>query len=192
MAVSESEGRRPRSPQNTKSITESTEVMAKTGSTTVGGSSRANVEVLLAETVDNLGEQGEIVRVRPGYARNYLLPNGLATIATAQNKRMVEKHRERQRQIEVDKIKSLKQRADAVSKYSVTLEANATKEGHLYGSVVANDVSRALKAAGYDVDPEHVKLEGPLKELGMYTVKIELHPEVKTEVKVWVVPAANA
>src|SRR5690606_13743394 len=98
----------------------------------------------------------------------------------------------RQRAVEADRIKSLKQRAEAVSKYSVTLEANATKEGHLYGSIVANDISRALKSAGYEIEPEHVKLEGPLKELGMYTVKIELHADVKSEVKVWVVPAASA
>ena len=162
------------------------------GTVAVGGSSGSHVEVLLAESVQGIGEQGEIVRVRPGHARNYLLPNGLATIATEQNKRMVGKHRERQLQVEADRVKSLKQRAEAVSKYSVTLEANATKEGHLYGSVVGNDISRALKSAGYEVEPDHVKLEGPLKELGMYTVKIELHPDVKTEVKVWVVPTAGA
>jgi large subunit ribosomal protein L9 len=82
-------------------------------------------------------------------------------------------------------------RADAISKYSVTLEANANDEGHLYGSIMAPDISKALKAAGYQVEPDHVRLEGPLKELGMYTVKIQLHSDIKTEVKVWVVPAAK-
>lgn len=156
----------------------------------VTGTTRSSVEVLLAEDVEALGDQGEIVRVKPGYARNYLLPQGLATVATEHNKRMVEQHRKRIAKLEADRMKDLRTRADAVSKYSVTLEANANPDGHLYGSIVANDISRALKSAGYEIEPDHVKLEGPLKELGMYTVKIQLHPKVETNVKVWVVPAA--
>lgn len=157
----------------------------------VGGSSNTHVEVLLAENVPSLGQQGEIVRVKPGYARNYLLPHGLATVATEANKKMVVKHRERLAALEADRIKTLRGRADAIARYSVTLEANANDEGHLYGSILANDISKALKTAGHDVAADHIKLEGPLKELGMYTVRVELHPSVKTDVKVWVVPAAS-
>lgn len=157
----------------------------------VGGTTRTSVEVLLAENVANLGKQGQIVRVKPGYARNFLLPQGLATVATESNKRMVEQHRQRVEAVEQSRIGGLKKLADAVSKYSVTLEANATKEGHLYGSIVASDISKALKSAGYEVEPEHIRLEGPLKELGMYTVKVEFHEKVRTEVKVWVVPTAS-
>ncbi|QDT66235.1 50S ribosomal protein L9 [Calycomorphotria hydatis] len=156
----------------------------------VGGSRRSSVEVLLAEDVQHLGKQGDIVRVKPGYARNYLLPHGFATVATEHNKRMVDVHRQRLAELEVERIKSLRTHADAISKYSVTMEANANEEGHLYGSIVAVDISKALKDASFPVEPDHVKLEGPLKELGMYTVKIELHDKVKTDVKVWVVPAA--
>lgn len=156
----------------------------------VGGSSNTSVEVLLAETVPSLGQQGEIVRVKPGYARNYLLPHGLATVATENNKKMVERHKVKLAAREADRVKQLRSRAEALSKYSVTLEANANEEGHLYGSILANDISKALKSAGHDVAPDQVKLEGPLKELGMYTIKVELHQQVKTEVKVWVVPAA--
>lgn len=156
----------------------------------VGGSSNTHVEVLLAEAVPSLGQQGEIVRVKPGYARNFLLPNGLATVATEHNKKMVERHREKLKAREVDRVKGLRGRADAISKYSVTLEAHANDEGALYGSILANDISKALKAAGHEVEPEHIKLEGPLKSLGMYTIRIELHADVKTDVKVWVVPAA--
>jgi large subunit ribosomal protein L9 len=163
----------------------------KTNRPGVGGSSKTSVDVLLAENVETLGKQGDIVRVKPGYARNYLLPQGLATIATEHNKRMVEKHKERLAQLEVQKIKTYKERADAISKYSVTLEANANQEGHLYGSIVAVDIANALKSAGYEVEPNHIKLEGPLKELGMYTVKVELHAKAKAEVKVWVVPTAT-
>lgn len=150
-----------------------------------------NIELLLAEDVESLGKRGEIVRVKPGYARNYLLPNGLATLATEANKRAVVRHTEKLAKLFEQKMKDMQTRADAIGKYSVTLEANANEEGHLYGSIMGPDISKALKAAGYNVDAEHVRLEGPLKELGMYTVKIQLHPEVKTEVKVWVVPAAK-
>ncbi len=149
------------------------------------------VELLLAENVEHLGQRGEIVRVRPGYARNYLLPNGFATLATEENKRRVKRHQEKLEQLERDRMKDLKARADAIGKYSVTLEANANEEGHLYGSIMAPDISKALKAAGYGVEPDNVRLDGPLKELGMYTVKIHLHAEAQTEVKVWVVPAAK-
>jgi large subunit ribosomal protein L9 len=162
----------------------------RSSATAVRGSSNTSIDVLLVEDVAQLGEQGDIVRVRPGYARNYLLPNGLATVATEHNKRMVQRHKLRVADLQQQRIKDLRGQAEAVSKYSVTLEANATKEGHLYGSIVANDISKALKSAGYQVDPDHVKLDGPLKELGMYTVRLELHAEVRTEVKVWVVPTA--
>jgi large subunit ribosomal protein L9 len=153
---------------------------------------RAVIELLLTEEIPSLGKQGEIVRVRPGYARNYLLPYGLATVATTVNKRRVEKHKAAQEQVRAERRKTIQELANAVSKYSVTLEANATAEGHLYGSILANDISKALKAANYAVDPDHVRLEGPLKELGMYTVKLHFAPEIETEVKVWVVPSAAA
>jgi large subunit ribosomal protein L9 len=149
------------------------------------------VEVLLAEDVETLGKRGEIVRVKPGYARNYLLPQGLATIATDENKRRVQLHRQKLEDIQKQKLQSLGQLADRVSKYSVTLEANANEEGHLYGSIVAIDISKALTAAGYPVEEDHIRLDGPLKELGMYTVKLQFHADVKSEVKVWVVPAAR-
>ena len=153
---------------------------------------RAVIELLLAEEVPSLGKQGEIVRVRPGYARNYLLPYGLATVATDANKRRVEKHRVAQATVRAEKMKSLQELANAVNKYSVTLEANATAEGHLYGSILASDISKALKAASYAVEPDNVRLDGPLKELGMYTVKLHFAPEIETEVKVWVVPSVAA
>lgn len=155
------------------------------------GSSRS-VEVLLVHDVENLGRRGEIVRVKPGYARNFLLPQGRATVATLQNKRMVERHKERLAAIEQDRVKSYMKIADTVSKYSATIEAHATADNHLYGSVVARDISEALKAAGHPVEAEHVRLEGPIKELGMYTVKLKFHEKVQTEVKVWVVPSATS
>ncbi|MCA8984472.1 MAG: 50S ribosomal protein L9 [Planctomycetaceae bacterium] len=152
---------------------------------------RGAVELLLAENVTGLGKQGEIVRVKPGYARNYLLPYGLATIATEENKKAVEEHRLRLIEVEKQRKAVAKKLAETVAKYSVTLEANANEEGHLYGSILAADISRALVEAGYKVEPQHIRLEGPLKELGMYTVKLQLHSEVASDVKVWVVPASK-
>jgi len=152
---------------------------------------RRSVELLLAEDVPALGKQGDIVQVRAGYARNYLLPQGLATVASEHNKRMVEKHRVKLAELAKQRMQELKKLGDAISKYSVTIEAHANEEGHLYGSIGAADISKSLRGASFDVAPECVKLEGPLKELAMYTVKIQLHPEIETEVKVWVVPAAS-
>lgn len=156
----------------------------------VGGSTRRSAEVLLVRDVASLGQRGDIVKVKPGYARNYLLPHGVATIATEQNKRMVARHRQKLEHLEAGRVRDLQKMADAVSRYSATIEANATSDNALYGSVVARDISDALKASGHNVEPDHVKLDGPIKELGMYTVKLSFHEKVSTEVKVWVVPSA--
>ena len=158
----------------------------------VGGSTRTSVEVLLADDVPNLGQQGDIVRVKPGYARNFLLPQGLATVATEHNKRMIEVHQKKLEDIRVKQIKDLKSLADHVSKHHVTIEANATQNGQLYGSILAPEISEALKAAGYSIEPEHIRLEGPLKETGMFSVKLQFAPSVESEVKVWVVPATKS
>ncbi len=156
----------------------------------VGGSTRQSAQVLLVHDVRKLGLRGDIVRVKPGYARNFLLPQGLATVATDQNRRMVARHRQKLEHLEAGRVRDLQKMADAVSRYSATIEANATSENALYGSVVARDISDALKAGGHKVEPDHVKLDGPIKELGMYTVKLSFHDKVSTEVKVWVVPSA--
>ncbi len=149
------------------------------------------VELLLIENVDHLGKQGEIVRVKPGFARNFLIPMGLAAVATDENKRAVEEHRGRQAEVLEKRKSALKQMAAKVAEYSVTIEANANDEGVLYGSVLEKDIAKSLKAAGFPVEADHVKLEGAIKALGMYTVRLEFHPEVSTEVKIWVVPAAS-
>jgi large subunit ribosomal protein L9 len=149
------------------------------------------VELLLIQSVDHLGKQGEVVEVRPGYALNYLLPQGLATVATDHHKRMVEKHRAKLEAIEKSRLAGLQATADAIARQSVTIEANANDEGHLYGSVGASDIVKALKAQDMTLTADQVHLEGPLKELGLYTVKIQLHPSVVTELKVWVVPAVS-
>lgn len=149
------------------------------------------VQLLLIQSVDHLGKQGDVVEVKAGYARNYLLPQGLATIATNHHKRMVEKHKAKLLDIEKQRLAALRQLADQLSKQSINVEANANDEGHLYGSVGAHEIVSALKANGFSITTDQVRLEGVLKELGLYTVKVQLHQEISTELKVWVVPAAN-
>jgi large subunit ribosomal protein L9 len=150
------------------------------------------VQLLLIQSVDHLGKQGDVVTVKRGYALNYLLPQGLATVATDHHKRMVEKHRARLQEIEKARLASLRQLADAIGRHSVTIEANANEEGHLYGSVNAGEIAGALKTSGFHITTDQVRLEGPLKELGLYTVKIHLHAEIDAELKVWVVPTVTS
>ena len=149
------------------------------------------IELLLIQSVEHLGKQGDVVEVRSGYATNYLLPQGLATVATDHHKRMVEKHRAKLEAIEKSRLAGLQATADTISRQSVTIEANANEDGHLYGSVGAAEISAALKAQDVTLTPDQIKLEGPLKELGLYTVKIQLHPSVTSELKVWVVPVVG-
>ncbi|QEF97652.1 50S ribosomal protein L9 [Stieleria maiorica] len=148
------------------------------------------IQLLLIHNVEHLGKQGDIVEVKPGYARNYLLPQGMATIATDHHKRMVEKHREKLRAIELEKLKSYRDLADELGKQSITIEANANDEGHLYGSVGPHEITAALKEAGFSLANDQIRLDGPLRELGLYTVRVHLHSEVEASLKVWVVPTA--
>ena len=150
------------------------------------------IELLLIHSVDNLGKQGDVVEVKAGFANNYLLPQGLATIATEHHKRMVEKHREKLEAIEKERLAGIRKYADEISKQSVTIEANANEEGHLYGSVGQAEIVDGLKALGCSVSADQIRLEGALKELGLYNVVVRLHPTVETELKVWVVPAVEA
>lgn len=148
-------------------------------------------QLLLTQNVPHLGQAGEVVKVRPGYARNYLVPLGLATYATPHNLRIVEKHRERLRELEAARRADLVNLAAQISQRSVTIEANANPEGHLYGSVNADMIAERLRVESFPIDAEHVRIEGPLKETGLYTIRINLGQEVETEVKLWVVPTHN-
>ncbi len=152
---------------------------------------QGGIQLLLIHNVEHLGKQGDIVEVKTGYALNYLLPQGLATVATDHHKRMVEKHREKLRAIELEKLSEYRNLADELAKQSITIEANANDEGHLYGSVGPHEIVDGLKAAGFSLAQDQIRLEGPLKELGLYTVKIHLHSEVDASVKVWVVPTVT-
>src|SRR6476659_7535796 len=124
------------------------------------------MEVILREDVTTLGKAGEMVRVKPGYARNYLLPQGLAFEATEGNKKRI---------------------AAELRSVSVTLTGKAGEEGKLFGSMTAQDIAAALAAQGHQVDRRRIELEHPIKALGSHTVGVRVHPEVHAEVRVSVV-----
>jgi large subunit ribosomal protein L9 len=147
-----------------------------------------HIQLILTQAMPHLGQAGDLVKVRPGFARNYLVPQGLATFATQTNLRMVEKHRQRQRELEEARRSDLQTLAAQIAQRSLTIEANANAEGHLYGSVNIDQIAAALRNEGFPIEPENVRIEGPLKELGLYSIKIHLAQDIGSEVKLWVVP----
>ena len=149
------------------------------------------IQLLLIQSVDGLGKQGEVVEVKPGYAKNYLIPQGLATFATDHHRRMVEKHKAQLAELQRQKLAALHDLADAIAKTDITIEANANADGQLYGSVGAEEIVKALKAEGIVISSDAVRLEGPLKELAQYSVRIYLGQEIESMLKVWVVPSSH-
>ncbi|MFM8633195.1 MAG: 50S ribosomal protein L9 [Planctomycetia bacterium] len=152
---------------------------------------RGGVELLLIHNVEHLGKQGDVVEVRQGYALNYLLPQGLATVATDHHKRMVQKHKAKLEEIARERLAGLRSLLAELVRTSVTIEANANDEGHLYGSVGSAEIARSLKQQDLMVSPDCIILQGPLKEVGLYTVKVRLASEVEGDLKVWVVPSSS-
>jgi large subunit ribosomal protein L9 len=144
------------------------------------------MQLVLTEDVPNLGKQGDLVEVKAGYGRNYLLPNGLATIPSEHNLRLLERYKQRVQQAREAKIADLGVLAEQIQRVTVTIESNANEDGHLYGSVSAPEISKALRAKNLPVDPEMVRLEGPIKECALYAVKLDLGHDIQTEVKVLV------
>jgi large subunit ribosomal protein L9 len=150
--------------------------------------SHGGMQLVLTEDVPHLGKQGEMVEVKPGYGRNYLLPRGMATIPTAHNLRLLERYKIRVQQAREARIADLKALAAQILQMpGITIEANANEEGHLYGSVGSAEISKGLKAKGLPVDTEMVRLEGPIKEMGLFAIKLNLGFDIETEVKVAVI-----
>jgi large subunit ribosomal protein L9 len=145
------------------------------------------IEVILREDVKSLGKAGEMVRVKPGYARNFLLPQGLAFEATEGNKKRIAGET-RARGVRNDAERTEAERFAAVLG-GVTLEltGKAGEEGKLFGSITTQDIAEGLAAQGHQVDKRRIELEHPIKTLGHHTVGVRLHPEVHAEVRVSVV-----
>jgi large subunit ribosomal protein L9 len=151
--------------------------------------SHGGMQLVLTEDVANLGKQGEVVEVKPGYGRNYLLPNGLATIPSEHNLRLLGRYKERVRQAREARVADLRVLAEQIQRVPhITIEANANEEGHLYGSVGAPEISKALKGKNLKVESDMVRLEGVIKECALYEVDLNLGYDINTKVKVMVVP----
>ncbi|MBK9154049.1 MAG: 50S ribosomal protein L9 [Chloracidobacterium sp.] len=148
----------------------------------------ASTTVLLREDIDTLGGRGEIVKVRAGYARNYLLPQGLATLATKGNIKQIEGERAALlKKAAVEKATAEAQK-EQMSAISLEFERKAGEGGTLFGSVTSMDIAAALQGMGYETDRRKIVLRDPIKETGEYTVKVKLHREVTIDVPVKVTP----
>jgi len=146
------------------------------------------MQLVLTEDVQHLGKQGDVVEVKPGYARNFLIPRGMAAVPTEHNLRLLERYKIRVKQAREARIADLRVMAEQIQRMpGVTIEANANEEGHLYGSVGAPEISKGLKSKGLVIEPDMVRLEGPIKETGLYAVKLSLGYEMEAEVKVAVI-----
>jgi len=146
------------------------------------------MEVILKEDIPNVGKMGEVVRVRDGYARNYLLPRGLVLVADKKTLKTFE-HQKREVASQKDRVvKQSQTLADKLAQISLTMPVKAGEEGKLFGSVTNIDIEKALKAKGFDVDRRKIQLDVPIKTLGDFEVPVRLAADVTANVKVSVVP----
>ena len=146
------------------------------------------MNVILLESVENLGSIGDLVKVKPGYGRNYLLPQGKAALATPENIKAIEARRAELEKAEAEELAKAKERAKAFDKLEVVIQANAGSEGKLFGSVGPIDIVDALANVQIEVERAEIRMpEGPIQELGEFPIGVHLHAEVDAEVLVRVV-----
>jgi len=147
------------------------------------------MKVLLRQDVAPLGIIGDIVDVKPGYARNYLLPQRLAVEPTDANLKRIDQERKDREKREKQRLQSLKGVASRLDGVSVTIKAKANELGHLFGSVTETHIADALKDEGFDIEPEKIALAQPIRTLDKFRVPVHLADGIDAEVDVWVVPA---
>ena len=147
------------------------------------------MDVLLKATIEKLGRVGDIVPVSAGFARNYLLPTGRAVLVNKANLAAIERDRATAIVEEQSRVADLKTLADTISQTSVTIEGKANEEGHLFGSVSAAQIGTALREKGLPIEDKMIRLDAPLKEIGVFDVTVYLHTGVEGAAKVWVVQA---
>lgn len=146
------------------------------------------MEVILREDVQSLGKAGQLVRVKPGYARNFLLPRGLAFEATEGNKKRIDAEaKARASKASAEKAAS-EELAAKLASITVTLRGKAGEEGKLFGSITSQDIAAALTAQGFTIDKRKLELEHPIKTVGFHSVTVRLQSDVHAEVKVNIVP----
>ncbi|MCK5147071.1 50S ribosomal protein L9 [bacterium] len=145
------------------------------------------MKIILRQDFDSLGKTGDVVTVKNGYARNYLIPQGVANLATRKNMQLLEEELKiRERQLGKDRV-TAESLAEELSKVSLTAPVAVGEEEKIFGSVTSQDIAGLLKEKGYDIDKKKIQLTEPIKALGIYTVDIKLHTEVIANVRIWVV-----
>lgn len=145
------------------------------------------MELLLRQNVEHLGRIGDVVKVKSGFARNFLLPRGMAVMVTKSNLAEIERARALALVEEQQRVAAMKELATKLAEASVTIEGRANAEGHLFGSVTGAQIAASLREKGIAIDDKAVRLNQPLKEIGVYDVIVHLHASVEATVKVWVV-----
>lgn len=145
------------------------------------------MEVILRQAVENLGKPGDLVAVKAGYARNYLIPRGFALAANEGNKKRIEQQKARLEAAENERREAAQKLADRLEQVSLTFSARVGEEEKLFGSVTAADIAQQLHAQGFEIEKRQVDLHEPIKSLGVYRIPIKLHADVKPEVRVWVI-----
>jgi large subunit ribosomal protein L9 len=145
------------------------------------------MEVILRQAIDNLGHPGDIVKVSPGYARNFLLPRGLAYEATEGNRKRIAQEKTRLEAAENARRDQASELAKKIDEVSLSFSARVGEEGKLFGSITSADIATQLEAQGIHVERRMIDLHEPIKALGVYRIPIRLHADVKPEVKVWVI-----
>lgn len=148
------------------------------------------MEVILRQAVDKLGHPGDIVKVSAGFARNFLLPRGVAYEATPGNKKRIAQEKDRLQAAENLRVASAQELAAKLEQVSLTFSARVGEEGKLFGSVTTADIAQQLEAQGFAmIEKRMIDLHEPIRALGIYKVPIKLHADVKPEIKVWVIKA---
>lgn len=145
------------------------------------------MKVILKQDFEKLGNAGDIVTVKNGYARNFLIPRQIAYEATPGNLRRFEEEKKRQALQSNKEVKKAEKLAKELEKVSCTIAVAVGEEDKLFGSVTSQDIASALEEKGMGIDRRKIQLEEPIKSLGIYTVPVKLHPEVTANIKVWVV-----
>jgi large subunit ribosomal protein L9 len=148
------------------------------------------MNVILLENVENLGSIGDLVKVKPGYGRNYLLPQGKAALATPENMKEIEARRAELEKAAAEELAAAKTRAAAIEGMELVIPANAGPEGKLFGSVGPIDIADAFEKVQVEVERSEVRMpEGPIQELGEFTIGVHLHPEVDVDINLRIVEA---
>ena len=146
------------------------------------------MKVILLETVRGSGKAGDVVNVSDGYARNLLIPKGLAQEATPQNMARLKKTQERIAKKMAEDRESAQKQAEILANTQVEIRARAGENGKVFGSVTSKDIAEALNAQGFEIDKKKIKLDAPIKELGVTTVEIKLFNDINGKIKVNVIP----